>query len=904
MIFFITCLPSDKLDLSYCYTEREFPVERLQSKIFKPTDYLCSFSKEGNLWIEAEIPETIKGRDLDVVTLGIEPIYEATLFVQTEDLAWKYVGKTGNGVRMPDKSISTNLYAFKFNGAEYRTEKNKRLKIRIRITSTVDSVVTVSLMNEKIFNTMQNAYTAKTFFLLGICLMMIIYIIFNCITIREYSSIYLLIMGFLLVLEIMIKAGIPGAYFFPLATINKIFSKTNYFIICASGALVCLAISSVLKNEFRQNPEWLSKLDNFSVYFYVIIFTIGMAITSIPIPYHFIKHIEFIAFTLCLADVALFNIATIKFSKLYRKGRLISMDAALLIIWFEHLILTFRFNPNASKIFTVFDNKQELPLALAFFIIGILTIIHIDKRLRQKLAYLQVRTGEVEEKISESKKWSFIYNNLTNMIANPLQSICNKVEKNREFIPQDEYSILKRSILSTMKLTNAISILSIYEHSPKEILFDSEPVNLNTLIPESISPELSTLRINGCFPKLSENYSDGSYVLTNKALLTVALKFVLQTVIKRVHPKTAVNITSEYENFTFIFTVYFECEHISSDLKRILLHLEGEDSEDRSVSTVIEEWGIQLYIAKKIVSLLKGSLGFTPGINRAVIQIRLALKPLSSQSAGGIGYDETDFEEDDDKAQTFICSEKPEFDQDLFIVEEESSLRNDMYSIFKKSFRTKIFANTQEFEKALEETKPDCVLFSLSTPGTHLLELLEKNKKLQETPVLVMTKFISKTMTNKLYEKGVFEVVQKPFDISVMTYRITSMLLSRIKYREKILSSITDSLRNGLLQKPEQLKKNGSQETSGIFADHQEEILETLRPKDNPELIMNAIFVSANLTKKECAIARLIAAGKTDKEISAELKISTGTVAVHNKNIYKKLDVHSRKELAEKVHKQ
>ena len=47
--------------------------------------------------------------------------------------------------------------------------------------------------------------------------------------------------------------------------------------------------------------------------------------------------------------------------------------------------------------------------------------------------------------------------------------------------------------------------------------------------------------------------------------------------------------------------------------------------------------------------------------------------------------------------------------------------------------------------------------------------------------------------------------------------------------------------------------------------------------------------------------AELIINGKSDKEIASILNISTGTVAVHNKNIYKKLDVHSRSQLIEKV---
>jgi DNA-binding CsgD family transcriptional regulator len=54
-------------------------------------------------------------------------------------------------------------------------------------------------------------------------------------------------------------------------------------------------------------------------------------------------------------------------------------------------------------------------------------------------------------------------------------------------------------------------------------------------------------------------------------------------------------------------------------------------------------------------------------------------------------------------------------------------------------------------------------------------------------------------------------------------------------------------------------------------------------------------------SKREKDIVELIIAGKTDKEIASELFISVGTVASHNKKIFKKLEVHSRVELINKL---
>ncbi|MEX0908153.1 MAG: LuxR C-terminal-related transcriptional regulator, partial [Gemmatimonadaceae bacterium] len=58
---------------------------------------------------------------------------------------------------------------------------------------------------------------------------------------------------------------------------------------------------------------------------------------------------------------------------------------------------------------------------------------------------------------------------------------------------------------------------------------------------------------------------------------------------------------------------------------------------------------------------------------------------------------------------------------------------------------------------------------------------------------------------------------------------------------------------------------------------------------------------AAGLTAREVEIARMVAARKANKEIGAALKISARTVSTHLSNIFSKLDVESRGELADYV---
>lgn len=52
------------------------------------------------------------------------------------------------------------------------------------------------------------------------------------------------------------------------------------------------------------------------------------------------------------------------------------------------------------------------------------------------------------------------------------------------------------------------------------------------------------------------------------------------------------------------------------------------------------------------------------------------------------------------------------------------------------------------------------------------------------------------------------------------------------------------------------------------------------------------------LSKREKCIARLIAWGYVQKEIADMLKISTQTISVHLRNIYRKLHIHKETDLA------
>jgi DNA-binding NarL/FixJ family response regulator len=64
------------------------------------------------------------------------------------------------------------------------------------------------------------------------------------------------------------------------------------------------------------------------------------------------------------------------------------------------------------------------------------------------------------------------------------------------------------------------------------------------------------------------------------------------------------------------------------------------------------------------------------------------------------------------------------------------------------------------------------------------------------------------------------------------------------------------------------------------------------------ERVVEVARPHADLTPQELNISRLVAEGKTNKEIAAALYLSPKTIEYHLGNTFRKLDIHSRAELA------
>jgi DNA-binding CsgD family transcriptional regulator len=70
-----------------------------------------------------------------------------------------------------------------------------------------------------------------------------------------------------------------------------------------------------------------------------------------------------------------------------------------------------------------------------------------------------------------------------------------------------------------------------------------------------------------------------------------------------------------------------------------------------------------------------------------------------------------------------------------------------------------------------------------------------------------------------------------------------------------------------------------------------------------PVLAALAVVDGAGLTKRELEVLRLVAVGRTNREIARELFLSPRTIDMHVRHVLAKLDCRSRTEATSKAHK-
>jgi DNA-binding NarL/FixJ family response regulator len=173
-------------------------------------------------------------------------------------------------------------------------------------------------------------------------------------------------------------------------------------------------------------------------------------------------------------------------------------------------------------------------------------------------------------------------------------------------------------------------------------------------------------------------------------------------------------------------------------------------------------------------------------------------------------------------------------------------------------------ANGREAVEKAIELKPDVAIVDISMPEFDGVEVARQIRAaVPETKVLVLTMHESDQMVKRALDAGAHGYVLK----SDLTESLTKAVKAVSEGKRFLTPKVSEIVLDGFL-------KTRSQQQQGERA-------------------------GARTTPREIEIIRLLAEGKTNKEIAAQLGITVRTVETHRSKIMLKLGLHS---LAELIH--
>ncbi|HKC37555.1 MAG TPA: response regulator transcription factor [Chitinophagaceae bacterium] len=200
------------------------------------------------------------------------------------------------------------------------------------------------------------------------------------------------------------------------------------------------------------------------------------------------------------------------------------------------------------------------------------------------------------------------------------------------------------------------------------------------------------------------------------------------------------------------------------------------------------------------------------------------------------------------------------------IFEDNNNMREGLYQLINGSQGftcTGAFPNCDDLVKRIEKSNPDVIVMDIEMPGISGIEGVKLVKEnFPEMKILMETIFED--------DKKIFDSICAGAEGYILKNTPPVEILGAIKEIYEGGSPMTPTIANRVLK-----------------------MVKTQRPSDSKNLF--------NLTDREKEILSCLVEGMSYKLIADECTISIDTVNVHIKNIYKKLQVHSKSEAVAKA---
>jgi two-component system response regulator FixJ len=191
----------------------------------------------------------------------------------------------------------------------------------------------------------------------------------------------------------------------------------------------------------------------------------------------------------------------------------------------------------------------------------------------------------------------------------------------------------------------------------------------------------------------------------------------------------------------------------------------------------------------------------------------------------------------------------------VFVVDDDQALRESLRRLMQSvALPVETYADAQTFRARYDPSRPGCLILDIRMPGMSGLELQEKliNERIR-IPVIIMSAHGDVEKAVRAMKAGAVDFIKKPYKGKVLLERVRQALEldARIRHEEAQRANIAARV--------------------------------------------------ASLTPREREVMKLLAAGKSPKQIAFEFGLSRKTVDVHRGHIMLKMQAESLVELAQLV---
>ena len=840
---------------------------------------------KGALWLDIYFPNTTTALGPSyAIDFGSEPISLAEVYLCNNDGEWQIFGRTGrmllrNQMNSPSWRMYIPFTSNLENGAVHH--------IRVKLISTIGSPVNISIVPLRNYDYQTSWYSMICFLLSGLFLISIaLLFLYGCFF---KDKIYLFLSGaaFFSLLTIAELKGIGPIYIWNPLTILEYSQRSIYFLELFAFCFITIDFIYIAKEVNKEvNGKLLLCLN---LILSVISFILILLIDNEEIAY-------FIAMSDLLLNCILLTILFIK-NNILKKNDYSFLYTSWIVLFLGvfirqsfHILRIFF----PQKIFTILDNEHYLSFDIFILLLIAPAVYSAVVRVTKKFKQLDLQIKNTVQQNNSLRTNHYYGKKITTELMNEqniVYSILKFTEKKNYVIKKEDLSFLFRSSSNSVDLLSTLCLID------NNILPTDKAILLVPFVNSCIMANEVLAKSKGNVLSTTITVPSDYIIIANQTLLEFVFYNFIKTIIQLSKRNIKISVLLKEENDIITYEVQSRCEFISQSKKLELLDIEYSDTKDSNYS------GLGFQIEKKALQYYNGTIDIDSNQNKTKFTILIKL-PKQKEASSFLPINSckqeiftTSIMNSNKKGISSQISNYKTEDMPLIILVEDNNQISEFIISLIEKFATVFTASSGidawNLLRTYTSIVPNLIISEYSLPLLSGIELFRKCKSemsLQDIPFLFILPLAEKDKRFDIVEKGAAGCLVKPFDENDFLSFIYSILNIQKNTKHAFVSKITNSVQMNKTLEPEKEKLI---DISKSEATNSNQILLTS--------VQQSIFTSTGLSSREQQIALLIADGKSDKEIANTLNIQPGTVASHNKKLFKKLNVHSRVELMNKI---